>query len=50
MVKFITEGVGYGQPYGTGGIGQTGGGGMPHFGAVLTPEQISQIVEYERSL
>jgi mono/diheme cytochrome c family protein len=50
MVEFITEGVGYGQPYGTGGIGQTAGGGMPHFGHVLTPEQIAQIIEYERSL
>jgi mono/diheme cytochrome c family protein len=50
MIKFVTVGVQYGQPYGTGGIGQTGGGGMPHFGALLSADEIQKIVTYERSL
>jgi mono/diheme cytochrome c family protein len=50
MVKFVSVGVEYGQPYGVGGIGQNAGGGMPHFGTLLTEEEISQIVAYERSL
>jgi mono/diheme cytochrome c family protein len=50
MIKFVSVGVQYGQPYGVGGIGQTGGGGMPHFGALLSPEEIQKIITYERSL
>lgn len=50
MVKFVTVGVEYGQPYGVGGIGQSAGGGMPHFGTTLTQDEIQQIVAYERSL
>jgi mono/diheme cytochrome c family protein len=50
MVKFVSVGVEYGQPYGVGGIGQTAGGGMPHFGTLLSEEEILKIVTYERSL
>jgi mono/diheme cytochrome c family protein len=50
QIDFITTGVDFGKGYGTGGIGQTAGGGMPHFGSYLTQDQITQIVEYERSL
>ena len=50
MIKFITQGVEYGQPYGIGGIGQDAGGGMPHFGDLLSEDDIKAIVEYERSL
>jgi mono/diheme cytochrome c family protein len=50
QIDFVTNGVAFGQGYGTGGIGQTAGGGMPHFGNYLTQDQIDQIVAYERSL
>jgi mono/diheme cytochrome c family protein len=50
QVAFVTKGVDFGQLYGTGGIGQTAGGGMPHFGAYLSQQEITEIVDYERSL
>jgi mono/diheme cytochrome c family protein len=50
QIDFVTTGVDFGKGYGTGGIGQTAGGGMPHFGAYLNQDQITQIVQYERSL
>ena len=43
----VTVGVPANQPYGTRGISS---GRMPHFGNSLTPNQISEIVEYERGL
>ena len=36
--------------YGTGGIMTDFGGGMPHFGAYLSQQEISEIVAYERTL
>jgi len=64
QIDFVTNGAEYGKPYGAGGIGQTAGtaspsqaaipsmagGGMPHFGGYLSPDEIKAIVEYERSL
>jgi mono/diheme cytochrome c family protein len=50
QIDFVTNGVAFGKQYGTAGIGQTGGGGMPHFGNYLTQAEITDIVEYERSL
>lgn len=50
QVDFVTNGVDPGKGYGTGGIATDFGGGMPHFGAYLTPEEITKIVDYERSL
>jgi mono/diheme cytochrome c family protein len=50
QVAFVSEGVDFGKPYGTGGIGQTAGGGMPHFGAYLSQDEIKSIVDYERGL
>jgi mono/diheme cytochrome c family protein len=50
QITFITTGVTFGKGYGTGGIGQIGGGGMPHFGAYLSQDDIRAIVDYERSL
>lgn len=47
---FIAKGVGDGQAYGTGGVNDWSGGGMPYFENMLTPEQIKAIVEYERGL
>ena len=43
--QFITEGSDPNKGYGIGGIGS---GKMPGFGDMLTPEQIGQIVSYER--
>jgi mono/diheme cytochrome c family protein len=50
QIDFITNGVAFGKPYGVRGIGQSAGGGMPHFANMLAPEQIAAIVDYERSL
>ena len=50
QVDFVTQGVDPGKGYGTGGIGTDYGGGMPHFGAYLSPDDIKKIVDYERSL
>ena len=50
MVKFLSEGVLFGETYGQGGIGQSAGGGMPHFGDYLSPEDLTAISDYERSL
>ena len=44
---WISAGVPAFEAYGTRGISS---GRMPHFGAVLTKEQIEAIMEYERSL
>ena len=46
-IEFVTEGSDFQKQYGTQGIGS---GRMPGFGRLLTPEQIKQIVDYERSL
>jgi mono/diheme cytochrome c family protein len=46
-VEFVTTGSDFQKAYGTQGIGS---GRMPGFGQLLTPEQIDQIVVYERSL
>lgn len=45
--EFVKSGSTPGQPYGTSGQGT---GGMPAWGGSLTDEQISAVVEYERSL
>jgi mono/diheme cytochrome c family protein len=45
--EFVTMGSDFQKQYGTQGIGS---GRMPGFGQLLTPEQIAQIVDYERSL
>jgi len=65
QVAFVTAGAEYGKPYGTRGVGQLAaanrvdpetpgaagpGGGMPFFSAMLTPQQIQAIVDYERGL
>lgn len=50
QVDFVTNGVDPGKGYGTGGIATDYGGGMPHFGAYLSADQLSQIVDYERGL
>ena len=50
QVEFVTNGVEPGKGYGTGGIASDYGGGMPHFGSYLSPDEITKIVEYERSL
>lgn len=50
QADFVTNGVDPGKGYGTGGIMTDYGGGMPHFGVYLSPQEISQIVAYERSL
>ncbi|HEY2429435.1 MAG TPA: cytochrome c, partial [Acidimicrobiales bacterium] len=50
QIDFVTTGVDPGKGYGTGGIMTDYGGGMPHFGAYLTPQEIKEIVDYERSL
>jgi mono/diheme cytochrome c family protein len=50
QVTFVQQGVDPGQGYGTGGIATSFGGGMPHFGGYLTPQEIKEIVDYERSL
>jgi len=50
QIDFITNGSEYAKPYGVRGMGGNEGGGMPGFGSLLTPEQISAIVDYERTL
>ena len=47
MIAFIAAGSEYGKKYGEQG---QGGGRMPGFGAMLTPDQIKAIVEYVRGL
>jgi mono/diheme cytochrome c family protein len=47
MIAFITAGSEYGKRYGEQG---QGGGRMPGFGAMLTQDQITAIVEYVRGL
>jgi mono/diheme cytochrome c family protein len=46
QVAFVTTGSEDQKPYGRSGIGT---GRMPGFGSMLTPEQINQIVAYERT-
>jgi hypothetical protein len=50
QIDFVSSGVDPGKGYGTGGIATDYGGGMPHFGAYLTQQDIKAIVDYERSL
>jgi mono/diheme cytochrome c family protein len=50
QVTFVSQGVDPGKGYGTGGIMTDYGGGMPHFGTYLSPQEIKEIVDYERSL
>lgn len=50
QIDFVSNGVEFGKPYGVRGIGSNAGGGMPHFGLMLTQDQIAAIVDYERSL
>lgn len=50
QIDFVTTGVEPYKPYGTRGIQTNAGGGMPHFGMMLTDAQIAAIVNYERSL
>jgi len=50
MIEFIKESAQYGDSYGVTGIGHDAGGGMPYFAEVLSEEDISAIVAYERSL
>ena len=47
LFAWISEGVPANQQYGARGISS---GRMPHFGAVLTQEQICQIMAYERNI
>jgi mono/diheme cytochrome c family protein len=47
QVDWVTNTAEFGKPYGIGGISH---GLMPHFGDMLTAEQIDAIVKYERSL
>jgi len=47
LYRWIAEGVPANQQYGTQGISS---GRMPHFGAVLSTEQICQIMAYERRI
>ena len=47
LFGWIADGVPANQQYGIRGISS---GRMPHFGAVLTKEQIEMIMDYERSL
>jgi mono/diheme cytochrome c family protein len=47
LYAWIAEGVPQYQAYGARGISS---GRMPHFGAVLTTEQICQIMAYERNI
>jgi mono/diheme cytochrome c family protein len=49
-VSFVSKGVEFGKAYGVRGVMGNESGGMPHFGAVLTPEQVQAVVDYERSL
>ena len=50
MLKFVSEGVNFGQAYGLNGVMGNESGGMPHFGTLLNANEITAIIEYERSL
>jgi mono/diheme cytochrome c family protein len=50
QIEFITNGVPENGAYGSNGVNDWSGGGMPYFKNILTPEQIEKIVDYERSL
>ena len=50
QIDFVTTGVEPFKAYGARGIQHNAGGGMPHFGLMLTDAQIKAIVDYERSL
>jgi len=52
QVEFVTSGSQQSVPYGdpSSGVARQGTGDMPGFGRVLSPEEITAIVEYERSL
>jgi mono/diheme cytochrome c family protein len=47
QVDWVTNTAAFGKAYGVRGISS---GRMPHFGSMLTPEQIRAIVDYERGL
>lgn len=47
QLTWVAVGIPANQPYGSRGISS---GRMPHFGNVLTPNQIAEIVDYERGL
>ncbi len=47
QIQWVTVGVPANMPYGTRGISS---GRMPHFGNLLSAQQIAAIVDYERSL
>ena len=47
QIQWVTVGVPANMPYGTRGISD---GAMPHFGNMLSAQQIAAIVDYERSL
>ena len=47
QIEWVTTGAEANQPYGVRGISS---GRMPHFGTVLSAEQIQAIVNYERGL
>ena len=47
QIKWVTDTAAYGKAYGRRGVSK---GVMPHFAAMLTPEQIQAVVDYERSL
>ena len=47
QVMWVTQGVPANQPFGVRGISS---GRMPHFGNLLTPKQIGEVVDYERGL
>ena len=46
-IEWVGETAEYGKQYGVRGIAK---GVMPHFGRMLSPEQIQAIVDYERGL
>lgn len=50
QADFIKNGAANDEAYGTGGVNDWSGGGMPYFSNILTDEQIEAIVDYERSL
>jgi mono/diheme cytochrome c family protein len=47
QIQWVTQTADYGKQYGVRGVSH---GIMPHFGDLLTPEQIKAVVDYERSL
>jgi mono/diheme cytochrome c family protein len=50
QLDFVTTGVEPYKGYGARGIQTPAGGGMPHFGQMMTDAQIAAVVDYERSL